>query len=43
MNSTMEFIYKKMIWPLYKTHEHALDALKEILGGNDSLLEKMKV
>ena len=32
MNSTMEFIYKKMIWPLYKTHEHALDALKEILG-----------
>ncbi len=43
MNSTMEFIYKKMIWPLYKTHEHALDALKEILGGNNSLLEKMKV
>ena len=34
MNSTMEFIYKKMIWPLYKTHEHALDALKEILDGN---------
>ena len=32
-----------MIWPLYETHEHALDALKEILGGNASLLEKMKV
>ena len=41
--SSMEFIYKKMIWPLYKTHEHALDALKEILDGNETLLEKMKI
>ena len=23
-------IYKKVIWPLYDTHDHALDALKEI-------------
>jgi len=42
-NNSMETIYKKMIWPLYKTHEHALDALKEILDGNTTLLEKMKV
>ena len=42
-NSTMEMIYKKMIWPLYKTHDHALDALKEILDGNNALLDKMKV
>jgi len=32
-----------MIWPLYKTHEHALDGLKEILDGNEELLAKMKV
>lgn len=42
MNSTMEFIYKKMIWPLYKTHEHALDALKEILNGNEAILNGLK-
>ena len=33
-NNTMEKIYKIIIWPLYKTHKHALDALQEILGGN---------
>ena len=42
-NTNMETNYKKMIWPLYKTHNHALDALKEILAGNESILEKMKV
>ena len=42
-NSSMELIYKKMIWPLYKTHEHALEALKEILNGNNTLLDKMKI
>ena len=41
--SSMEMIYKKMIWPLYKTHDHALEALKEILNGNNTLLDKMKI
>ena len=39
----MEKIYKKLIWPLYKTHKHALDALKEILSGNHSILDGLKV
>lgn len=42
-NNTMETIYKKLIWPLYKTHKHALDALKEILAGNKSILDGLKV
>ncbi len=42
-NNTMETIYKKLIWPLYKTHKHALDALKEILAGNTSILDGLKV
>ncbi len=42
-NTNIETIYKRMIWPLYKTHEHALDALKEILEGNEEILGKMKV
>ena len=39
----MEKIYKKLIWPLYKTHKHALDALQEILEGNQSILDNLKV
>ena len=39
----MEMIYKKLIWPLYKTHKHALDALKEVLAGDDSILEGLKI
>lgn len=42
-NTSIGTIYKKAIWPLYKTHEHALDALKEILGGNTSILDGLKI
>lgn len=42
-NNTMETIYKKLIWPLYKTHKHALEALQEILSGNNSILDGLKV
>lgn len=42
-NKGMEMIYKKLIWPLYKTHKHALDALKEVLAGDDSILEGLKI
>ena len=41
---SMETIYKKVIWPLYKTHNHALDALKEIIvKGNLSILNRLNV
>ena len=41
---SMEAIYKKVIWPLYKTHNHALDALKEIIEkGNLSILNRLNV
>ena len=39
----METIYKKLVWPLYKTHKHALDAFKEILAGNESILDGLKI
>ncbi len=42
-NTSIGTIYKKAIWPLYKTHEHALDALKEILSGNTSILDNLKI
>lgn len=42
-NTSIGTIYKRLIWPLYKTHEHALDALKEILGGNTSILDGLKI
>lgn len=42
-NTKIQTIYKRLIWPLYKTHPHALDALKEILSGNESILEGLKV
>ena len=41
--TNIETIYKRMIWPLYKKYEHALDGLKEILEGNEEILAKMKV
>ena len=40
--TSMEKIYKKLIWPLYKTHKHALDGLQEILAGNHSILDNLK-
>lgn len=36
-------IYKKVIWPLYDTHAHALDALKEIMQGDTSIIDKLKI
>ena len=41
---SMETIYKKVIWPLYKTHNHALDALEEVIEkGNLSILNRLNV
>ena len=41
---SMEAIYKKVIWPLYKTHNHALDALEEVIEkGNLSILNRLNV
>ena len=41
---SMEAIYKKVIWPLYKTYNHALDALKEVIEkGNLSILNRLNV
>ena len=40
---SMEYLYKNLIWPLYKTHEHAYDALKSILNGDDKILEGLKI
>ena len=41
---SMETIYKKIIWPLYKTHNHALDALEEVIEkGNLSILNRLNV
>ena len=40
---SMEYLYKNLIWPLYKTHEHAYDALKSILNGDDKIFEGLKI
>ncbi len=40
---TMEQLYKTIIWPLYKTHEHAYDALKSLLNGDEKILEGLKI
>ena len=41
---SMEAIYKKVIWPLYKTHNHALDALEEVIEkGNLSILNRLNI
>ncbi len=37
---SMEFLYKNIIWPLYKIYEHAYDALKVVLNGDDQILEE---
>ena len=39
----IETVYKKVIWPLYDNHEHALDALKEILLGETTILDGLKI
>ena len=36
-------VYKKVIWPLYENHDHALDALKEILQGETTILDGLKI
>jgi translation initiation factor 2 subunit 1 len=36
-------VYKKIIWPLYDNHEHALDALKEIFQGDTTILDGLKL
>ena len=40
---SMESLYKTIIWPLYKKHEHAYDALKSLLNGDDKVLEGLKI
>ena len=39
----MEYLYKNIIWPLYKTHQHAYDALKDLLNGEEHILERLKI
>jgi len=40
---SMEFLYKNIIWPLYKTHDHAYDALKSLLNGDEHILDGLKI
>lgn len=40
---SMESLYKSIVWPLYKTHEHAFDAFKAILNGDDKILGDLKI
>ena len=42
-NKSMEFLYKNIIWPLYKTYQHALDALKCLLNGDTHIFENLKI
>ncbi len=42
-NKSMESLYKNIIWPLYKTNEHAYDALKSLLNGDDHILDGLKI
>ena len=39
----MEYLYKNLIWPLYKKYEHAYDALKLVLNGEDKIFEGLKI
>lgn len=39
----MESLYKSIIWPLYKNHDHALDALNLLLNGDDKVLANTKI
>lgn len=40
---TMEFLYKKIIWPLYKQYEHAYDAFQLYLNGDDTIFDNFKI
>ena len=40
---SMESLYKNIIWPLYKNHEHTYDALKSLLNGDEHILEGLKI
>ena len=40
---SMEYLYKNIIWPLYKSHGHAYDALKSLLNGDEHILEGLKI
>jgi len=40
---SMESLYKSIVWPLYKTNEHAYDALKSLLNGDDHILDGLKI
>ena len=42
-NKSMEFLYKNIIWHLYKTYQHALDALKCLLNGDTHIFENLKI
>ena len=39
----MEFLYKKIIWPLYKQYEHAYDAFQLYLNGDDTIFDNFKI
>ena len=42
-NKKMEYLYENIIWPLYEKFDHAYDALKSILEGNEQILEELKI
>ena len=39
----IETLYKQIVWPLYKTHEHAYDAFKLSLSGDLSVYDNLKI
>lgn len=39
----MDYLYKNIIWPLYKKYDHAYDALKLILNGDETIFEYIKI
>lgn len=39
----MEFLYKNIIWPLYKQYEHAFDAFQLYLNGDDTIFDNFKI
>ena len=42
-NKTMEYLYKNIIWPLYKQYEHAYDALQLFLNGDNTIFDNIKI
>ena len=42
-DKTMKYLYENIIWPLYEKFDHAYDALKSILEGNEQILEELKI